>query len=270
MTKIWLVSWITIKEGIRNRALHGILFLALCSFCIYVTILPLFAFDTGKVAVDLGFASMTISGLAIVIFLGIGMLTKDIHQRTVCMILCRPISRVQYVIGKYIGLSLIILIAVLITSLLAIMSTWAGIIFISEIRPPRNFSWIVLCTGIILNYLSLLIIMAIAFLFTVLTTNAYLSMLFTFCVYLIGNSLETIIKVLAAGEFFQAGKLYLMILKIFAWLFPNLSAFDIKVSIAYGFSLSFFNIFWTVVYGLFYIFIIIYITKIIFSYKEIK
>lgn len=270
MDKIWLVSLITLKEGIRNRALQGIFFIALLLCGVYLTIIPLFAFDTGKVLVDLGFASMTLAGLAVVIFLGISLLTTDIHQRTVCMVLCRPVSRPQYVIGKYLGLAFTTLISILIIACLAVLSGWLGATYIPEMSPPRNFSWGILAAGIFLNYLSLLIIMAAAFLFTVITTNAYLSMLLTFCVYLIGHSLETVVRVIISGGSIQVGNTHLQVLKLLTWVFPNLRAFDIKTSIGYGLPLSIPYTCWTAVYGIFYIGILMFLTIKLFNLQEIK
>jgi len=270
MDRVWLISLVTLKEGIRNRALQGILIIALFSCVAYLTIIPMFAFDTGKVAVDLGFASMTLAGLAIVIFLGIGLLTQDIHQRSVCMILSRPVSRTQYVLGKFLGLSGIVLVAVLIIALIGVLSGWAGITFISDMTLPRNFSWHILGVGVLFNFLSLMIVMSIAFLFTVLTTNAYLSMLFTFGVYIIGQSLETIVKVVTAGDFARVGALYAWMLNVLTWIVPNLRAFDLKVHISYGLPLSVPYTLWTAAYGIFYSAIIIFLTAIVFRYQEIK
>jgi ABC-type transport system involved in multi-copper enzyme maturation permease subunit len=270
MDRVWLISLVTLKEGIRNRALQGILIIALFSCIAYLTIIPMFAFDTGKVAVDLGFASMTLAGLAIVIFLGIGLLTQDIHQRSVCMILSRPVSRTQYVLGKFLGLSGIVLVGVLIIALIGILSGWAGIKYIPDMTLPRNFTWHILGIGILFNFLSLLIIMALAFLFTVLTTNAYLSMLFTFGVYIIGQSLETIVKVITVGDFVRVGTLYAQILKALTWILPNLRAFDLKLHISYGLPLSLPYTLWTAAYGLFYIGMVIFLTSMVFRYQEIK
>ena len=270
MDKIWLIAMITLKEGIRNRALQGILFIALFSCGVFLVVIPLFAFDTGKVAIDLGFASMTLAGLAVVFFMGIGLLTRDIHHRTVCMVLSRPVSRIHYVVGKFLGLALIILISVIIIASLAVSTSLLGVRYIPEMTAPRNFSWGILAAGILFNYMALLIIMAVAFLFTVITTNSYLSMLFTFCVYIIGQSLETIVKVITAGEFVQVGKSYIHILETLTWVLPNLRAFDLKVSLAYGLPVSLVNTSWTALYGLFYISIIILATSILFRYQEIK
>ena len=103
MRKIWPIALITFKEGIRNRALQGILLIAVLLCFAYLAVLPMFAFETGKVMLDLGAASVNLSGLVIVLFLSISMLTRDIHQRSVCIILSRPISRPSYVMGKFLG-----------------------------------------------------------------------------------------------------------------------------------------------------------------------
>jgi ABC-type transport system involved in multi-copper enzyme maturation permease subunit len=270
LKSIGLIAGITIKEGLRNRALHGILAIALLLCFVYLTIIPMFAFDTGKVAVDLGFASMTLAGLAIVVFLGIALVARDIHQRTVCMILARPVSRTDYVVGKFFGLSVTVLMAVLGIALLSVVTTALGIHFILEMTAPRNFSWMVLAVGILYQYLSLIMLMAVAFFFACLTTSEYLSMLFTVCVYVIGNSLETIIEVVQTGQFASVGATYLSVLKVLAWVLPNFSAFNLKVYIAYGIPLPLSNILWTAGYGLLYILLLAVVTLWIFKRKEIS
>jgi ABC-type transport system involved in multi-copper enzyme maturation permease subunit len=266
---IGLVAGITIKEGLRSRAMQGILVIALMLCLVYITIIPMFAFDTGKVAVDLGFAFVTLAGLAIVIFLGIALVTGDIHQRTVCMILSRPVSRADYVIGKYCGLAITVLLAVLMITLLTVFSSWLGIRLIEEMTLPRNFSWGILGVGILFQYLSLLMLMAVAFFFACLTTSEYLSMLFTICVYIIGNSLETIIEVIQAGQFVRLGPGYLGMLKVVAWIFPNFSAFDLKVYLAYGLPMPWNQVWWTAGYGIVYICLLAMATLWVFQRREI-
>jgi len=257
------------REGLRNRAMQGILAIALLLCLVYVMIIPMFAFDTGKVVVDLGSAFVTVAGLAIVIFLGIALLTKDIHQRTVCMILSRPISRADYVVGKFCGLAVTVLLAVVMIVALTVITSWIGIQLVPEMKAPRNFSWGVLGVSVFFQYLSFLMLMAVAFFFACLTTSEYLSMLFTVCVYVIGNSLETIIAVIKEGQFVQLGPSYLAFLKIVAWVFPNLSAFDLKIYLAYGLPLPWKQVGWTAAYGACYVAILAVATLWIFKRKEI-
>ena len=139
MNKTGLVALITLKEGIRNRALQGILLIALFVSAAFLVVVPLFAFETGKVAVDLGFAAISLAGLGILFFLAIALLTEDIHRRTICMILSRPISRSQYVLGKFFGLSIAIFLAMLVIALLALFFGWLGIRFIPSMSSSPSF-----------------------------------------------------------------------------------------------------------------------------------
>lgn len=264
-----LVAGITIKEGLRNRAMQGIIAIALLLCLVYITIIPMFAFDTGKVVIDLGFAFVTLAGLAIVVFLGIALLTGDIHQRTVCMILSRPVSRADYVVGKYCGLAVTVLLAVLLIAALTVLTSWIGIQLVLEMKAPRNFSWVVLGVGVLFQYLSLLLLMAVAFFFACLTTSEYLSMLFTIGAYVIGNSIETIIEVIQGGQFVKLGPAYLGMLKVISWVFPNFSAFDLKVYLSYGLPLPWNQVLWTAVYGVTYILILAAATLWIFQRREI-
>ncbi len=270
LNKVWPIAAITLREGIRNRALQGILFVAALLCAINLIIIPLFAFDTGKVAVDLSFASITLAGLAIVIFLGIALVAKDIHQRSVCMVLSRPIPRSAYILGKFCGVGITVLIAVLIIGAMGLITASVGIHYFIEMDAPRNFSWGVMLLTLLYQYISLLVLMSFAFFFTVLTSNEYLSMLFTFCIYLIGNSLETIVKVLQAGEYFEAGNGYINVMKFLTWVFPNLSAFNLKVYLGYGLHLPWADLIWTGIYGVIYIILLLTLTAMIFSRKELR
>jgi ABC-type transport system involved in multi-copper enzyme maturation permease subunit len=219
---------------------------------------------------DLSSASITLAGLAIVIFLGIAMVARDIHQRSVCMILSRPVSRPAYILGKYCGLGVTVLLAVLIIGILGVATAGLGIHFMITMDTPRNFSWGVMLLTLLYQYIALLVLMAFAFFYTVLTSNEYLSMLFTLCTYIIGNSLETIVKVLQSGEFFNAGTGYISVMKFLTWVFPNLSAFDLKIYLGYGIGLPWSNIIWTGVYGVFYIALLLFLTVVIFEKKELR
>jgi Cu-processing system permease protein len=270
LSKIWPIAAITLREGIRNRSLQGILFVAALLCAVYLTVIPLFAFDTGKVAVDLSFASITLAGLAIVIFLGIALVAKDIHRRSVCMVLSRPIARTDYILGKFCGVGLTVLIANLVIGAMGLATAALGIKFILEIEAPANFSWGVMLLTLLYQYIGLLVLMAFAIFYTVLTSNEYLSMLFTFCTYIIGNSLETIVGVLQSGEYFHAGTGYLGVMKFLTWVFPNLSAFDLKIYLGYGIDLSWSNVIWTGLYGVFYIAVLLFLTVVVFNKKELR
>ena len=270
MDRVWAIAAITFKEGIRNRALQGILCIAVLLCLGYLAVIPMFAFETGKVMVDLGAASVSVAGLVIVVFLAISMITRDIHQRSVCLILSRPVSRASYILVKFAGLATMVFIAVLSIACVALLSSVIGLQYVMEMQTLRNFSLGQLTVAVLFNYLALIILLSVAFLFTVATSSEYLSMLLTMMVYLIGHSLETIIKVASAGGDLKLSATYLNALKVFAWIFPNLSAFDLKVYVAYGLQLSSVQLAWTAAYGLCYTTLMVLATIAIFNRREIK
>ncbi|MEA2040076.1 MAG: ABC transporter permease, partial [Thermodesulfobacteriota bacterium] len=141
MKVIWLLTRITFKEGIRSNVLYGIALLSGLVFICNIFINRLFAFELGKVAVDVGFSILSLTGLSIIFFLGIGLLSKDIHQRNVCMVICHPIARWKYVAGKFSGLALFLVVAIGMLGLFAFLSLWFGSLAIGEVHVPRNFSW---------------------------------------------------------------------------------------------------------------------------------
>ena len=108
MKQIWLLSKITFKEGVRNRILLGILLVAVLFSAFNIVFTQMFAHDLSKVSVDLGLSTVSLSGLAVIFFMGINLLSRDFEKRTIYMILSRPIARWQYVLGKFFGLTFMV------------------------------------------------------------------------------------------------------------------------------------------------------------------
>lgn len=269
MNIVWLLSKTTFKQGIRSKVLFGILFLSLVLFISNLFITQLFSLEIGKVAIDVGFSALSLAGLSIVFFLGIGLLSRDIHNKGICMVISHPISRWQYVAGKFTGLAFFIIVAVAVLGCFSALSLWLGTFSIGGFQALRNFSWLMLFAAVFSHLLTLLIILAVGFLFTVLTTSGYLTMLLTFIVYIIGNSLDTIIKVLVKGDFVKADFLFIKSLKFLSWIFPNLSAFDLKVHLAYGLPYALSNLLWLSVYGITYILLLLLLTTALLQKKDL-
>jgi len=267
---IWLLAAITFKEGIRSNVLYGIALLSGLLFIANLFISQLFAFELGKVAIDVGFSILSLAGLSIIFFQGIAILSKDIHQRRICMVICHPIARWKYVLGKFSGLALFLVAAIGILGLFTALSLWVGSQTMEGLSVPRNFSWGMLFLAVSFNLLSLLVVMSIGFFFTVVTTSLYLSMLLTFFAYLIGNTLDTIVKVLIKGEFVTTGDIFIRFMKLLTWIFPNLSVFDLKSSIGYGLPQGAPYLAWITGYGLAYTCLVLIATMIILHYKDIK
>ena len=269
MHHIWLIMKITFKDGMRSRVLFGITLLAVLLFASNVLITNLFSLEASKVMIDMGFAALSLAGLSVIFFLGIGMLSRDIHDKTVYMVVGRPVTRGQFVMGKFGGMALLLLVVMVILGVLALISFGIGCSLLQGSGMPRNFSWLTLLATLCFHFLSLLVVLSVAFFFTIISSSIYLAMLFSFCVYFIGNSIETIVKVLVRGEFVQASASYVGLMKAISWLFPNLSAFDLKANLAYGLPQDPLYLLWTGLYGCAYTCFMILFTLLVFKKKDI-
>jgi ABC-type transport system involved in multi-copper enzyme maturation permease subunit len=123
-----------------------------------------------KIIKDLGLACMSIFGALIAIFLGIGLVSKEIEKRTVYTIISKPIDRYQFILGKYLGLVLTLLANVGVMALGLI-----GLAYLGEgISSPR------LLLAVLFVFLELMLVTALALLFSTFSSPT-LSAIFTLC-----------------------------------------------------------------------------------------
>ena len=76
-----------------------------------------------KIIKDLGLAAISLFGLFIAVFIGIGLVSKEVERRSIYSLLAKPIHRYQLVLGKYAGLvlTLVVNLAVMAVALYAVL-----------------------------------------------------------------------------------------------------------------------------------------------------
>ena len=267
MKQIWLLSKITFKEGVRNRILLGILLVAVLFSAFNIVFTQMFAHDLSKVSVDLGLSTVSLSGLAVIFFMGINLLSRDFEKRTIYMILSRPIARWQYVLGKFFGLTFMVGTSVAILGFFSAAGVKATMLIAPPYVPP-NYSWLIFILSIFFSYLSLIILTAIAQLFTCLTTSSYIALLITACTYFIGQNVEIVRNMFDDGK--GVNEIYAGLISVVTWVFPNLQAFDLKTAAGYGLPLETGALIWTTVYGLSYVVIVLALTILVFQRRELS
>jgi ABC-type transport system involved in multi-copper enzyme maturation permease subunit len=266
MGQIWLLARITFKEGVRNRILIGILFFAILLSLLNLVFAQMFTYDLSKVSLDLGLSMVSISGLAVIFFMGINLLSRDFEKRTIYMVISRPIARWQYVVGKFLGLVLMVGVSVIIIGAFAASSVKLTMLWAPDYIPP-GYSWNIFGLSLIFSFLSLLIVTALAQLFTSVTTSSYIALLLTACSYFIGQNVEMVRKMFASQE--DLSSPLKMLINIITWIFPNLSAFDLKTAAGYGLPLDPTSMMWVAVYGISYVYIVLIMTIFIFQRREV-
>ena len=268
MSKILLVAGITFRDCIRNKALYGIFALGLMLFAANIIITGMFSWDLGKVAVDVGLSTVLVSGLIIIFFVGIMAVSNDLDKKTVYLVLSRPLSRVHFILGKYAGLAGVILASSCILGACAALSFKLST-FRSPGFIPVNFSWHIFFLGLAFLTLSLLLLLAVALLWAVVTTHPFTAVLLSLMSYFIGQNIENVRTIIHARKIFDQNTVLIRVTDIASWLLPNLAAFDLKTTAAYGLPVNTVSLVWVCLYGISYIGLCLIISIIVFQRREL-
>lgn len=246
------------REAVRDRVLYNLVLFVLLLTGAAIFIGELSGGQERKIIVDLGLSAMLLFGVFIAIFVGVGLVYKEIERRTIYAIFAKPVSRGEFIVGKYLGLCLTLLVNVVVMG----MGVSCALIYVSRGWDPLALS---IWPAILLIYVELMIITGIALLFSSFSSPA-LSALLTFFVFIIGHfsadlkSLATSMGSVGARWLF--GGLY--------YLLPNLSNLSFITPAAYGEVPAVGHIVIAVLYSLFYIAVILSVATLIFSRRNFK
>jgi ABC-type transport system involved in multi-copper enzyme maturation permease subunit len=268
MSPLWPIALITVKEGTRNRAFYGISLIALLLLGAAFFISGMIMRDVGKVAVDMALSTVSFAGLLLVLFVGIDLMAKDLDKRTIYMVLARPISRQQYIVGKFFGIAILIITTVFILSLFGAIS-----IFLVKWANPDyfpRFSWGLVLLANVFIAMSLILLSSLSFLFASFASTSFITLILTIISYIIGQSMSVVKAIVenpqAAG--ITVSPVTLKLVQAAYYIFPNLALFDIKTQAAHGLPIPVSYIFWTLFYGIVYICLITVFAALIFRKRE--
>jgi ABC-type transport system involved in multi-copper enzyme maturation permease subunit len=266
MVTLWAIALITFKEGFRSRVLLGIVIMALFIFLGAVLFTGLFMQDIVKVAIDFCLSGVSFAGLLLTLFLGTNLIAKDLERKTIQAILSRAISRSQYVVGKFLGLSLLIGAAMILLGVLAAVF----VLWIAAMNPQYGtVNWALFSLSVFSTTGMLILLVAASLFFASLTSGSYIAVMLTILFYIIGISSENIRNLIQAeAEFLKVSPVISRVVDITYYIFPNLAAFDFKTQAAHGLPVSAEVIGWLGLYAAFYIFALIVMTTLVFRWRE--
>lgn len=268
MNILWPLAFITFKEGIRNRAMYGISFFALALFGLNIVIANMAPRDVGKVAVDVALSTVSLAGLLLVLFVGINLIAKDLDKRTIYMVLARPLSREQYIIGKFLGMCLLILATVAFLGVFANLSILLLKLAYAAYFP--RFDWLIVEVALAFIALSLIVLSALSFFFSSFVSSSFVTLVLTMISYIIGQSMSDVKALIeaprAAG--FEISPVTATVVNVAYYVLPNLSFFDIKVHAAHGIEIGWPYILSVSLYGAVYTAIAVGCAAFFFRKKE--
>jgi ABC-type transport system involved in multi-copper enzyme maturation permease subunit len=254
LKKINIIAYYTFREIVKSKILLNVLFLGIALLTVTFVAFNFTYGDPARVALDFGLGTLTLSSVGIAIFIGVGLLSKEIDSRTVYMIISRPVKRFQFILGKIIGLGLVLILNISLLSLLTLTCYFAI---------GGEFYPIILWSILFIMLESILVLLVVSFLS--LVTSPTLSVLFTIILYISGHSISSA----KLTTFASNSKIFSSVLELYQFVLPAFYKLNIKEFVIYKQSLPIEFIIKTAAYGFIYSIFLIFLSIIIFEKKNL-
>jgi ABC-type transport system involved in multi-copper enzyme maturation permease subunit len=262
------IAWSVFRESVRDRVLYALGAFALLLIGASYLIGELTAGQDIKIIKDLGLAAISIFGVMMAVFIGVGLVWKEVEQRSLYSLLSKPVRRHELVLGKYVGLAVTlgVNVAVMTVAYYTVLAYMA-----STFTPEARSAWPAPATdpallkAILLIFMELLLVTAIAVLFSTYS-GPFLSVVFTLGLWTIGTFNAELRNFDAVTESPIARGLT----RALYYGLPGFSAFDVKLQVVHGLPVPWPYVGATVAYGLAYIGLLLVAAMAIFSRRDFK
>jgi ABC-type transport system involved in multi-copper enzyme maturation permease subunit len=246
------------REAVRDRVLYNLVLFVLLLTAASIFIGELSGGQERKVIVDLGLSAMLLFGMFIAIFVGVGLVYKEIERRTIYAVFSKPVGRGEFLVGKYLGLCLTLLVNVLVMG----VGVSLALVYVSRGWDPLIPS---IWPAVLLIYIELMLLTAIALLFSSFSSPA-LSALLTFLIFVAGH-FSADLKILAVALGNTGARWFFTALY---YLLPNLANYSFITPAAHGRTPAAGFVFATALYALVYITVVLAAATLIFSRRNFK
>jgi Cu-processing system permease protein len=252
--RVWTIGANVFREVFRERVLY---IAGLFGIALIISVLLLNEVSggaEGKISLDVGMAGISLLGLTVAAFVGAGLVNKEIEKRTALVLIAKPMSRSEFIIGKHAGLTVVLAVLLgLMTAILFGVMSWRGI----------PYSWSSLSVAVVYLLLQLSLMTAVALLFGSFTSSLVATVL-TFAVYVMGNFTQNLVTL---GQSIKTESVKSIVKGIYL-IFPDLSRMDFKNTAVYGILPDTGTLAVNAAYGVIYIVLLLSIATLIFSSRE--
>lgn len=254
--RITSVSFYTFLEMVRSKVLYILLFFALFIFALGIGITQMTIGNVQDIISDIGLGTIEIFSTVLSIFLGISLVHKELSLKTLHPLLARPLSRPEYILGKFFGMVFLIVVETVVMCIIfAILLTVFG-------GFSRFFGYL---PAVYTIFLQTCTVISVAVLCSTLTEPAVAAML-TISFYLIGATSYNLVYAITK----RSSELVVNIVTTLRYILPDFSHFNIKDNLVYGRGLDGLSLGFASVYALLIIVIVLSLAIMFFNSKEIS
>jgi ABC-type transport system involved in multi-copper enzyme maturation permease subunit len=250
---IRIIAINTFREIIRDRILYGIIVFALLLVSLSIALGALSFAEQARISANFGFTGIQLSAAIVSIFVGSTLVAREIEKQTILTLLARPISRSQFLLGKFLGLIMVILVVM---SGLAVVL--AGVVASLDLAIRAPF--FVALYGV---FLESILLIAITLFFGVVS-RPIMSVIFTSAVFLIGHwvgSLDGLVKK-------NATETFRTVVKILNWCLPDFERFNWRAAPIYDSAIAVNEIVFASIYAYGWVIFLMTLTIVLFRRRD--
>src|SRR5438477_1335002 len=239
MNRITCIASNTFREAVRDRVLYNLIAFALLLSGAAILVGQISIDIERLVVINLGLTAVSLFGIVIAIFIGIGLVSKEIEKRTLYTVLSRPVRRWEFIVGKFFGLAG----TLVVNTFFMAIGVFAALLYVAHKFSSSDAFILVALYFIILEFL---ILCSLALLFSSFS-SPLLSAVFTFSLFVIGSFADD----LRGFAKLTHGLTHSMATGA-AYLVPNFSALNVISQVAHGDPVSRQLVFYNTAYALVY------------------
>jgi ABC-type transport system involved in multi-copper enzyme maturation permease subunit len=258
MSRVGVVARNTFREAVRDRVLYNLVFFALLMMASAILVGQVSIGIEDTVIVTLGLSAISVIGLLMAVFIGVGLVSKEMDKRTLYALLAKPVRRWEFLLGKFGGL--VLTLAVNTAAMAA--GLFAALLYVKH---PLERADAMVLVAVYFILLKLALVVALALLFSCYTTPL-LAILFTAGLYVAGLFVNEM-------RGFQSDTMAPAVQTFLRWLsylLPNFENFDVMGAAAHGRAIPVTLILQNTAYAVLYCAIVLVAASAVFSRRNLK
>ena len=287
MGKVYQIAKNTFRESLRDKILYVIAFFAAVMMIASLALGWISIGDQLQVVQDFSLAILSFFGALMAVFVGTGLIYKEIDKRTIYTILSKPVKRWQFLLGKYLGLMAVLALAML-GMLLASLLFVVYAAYTAQNNPiadwTQRVNWGMYSIAVGMLFFELMVVVALAIFFSSIA-SPILSAVFTFSAYLVGQVSYTINYMFTTfepatekvaqetGEHLTdfVSSIYFLIKpmsQIIYYVLPDLQHFQLRNQVVLGPAPTVYQVLVAMLYGIGYSAAVILLAMFVFDRKK--
>ena len=256
---------LTLKWAFRDRIFYAVIGVGL--FILFLV--PIFSSfsmrQVQELSITLALSFNAFFLLVMAILLGSVSFWREIDRRYAHSVLSLPVSRLVFILGKFFGISIFLLICTLI---LGLISSFLILLATSTYPSDIHINWKNILVAMLSDYIKCLLVVSFAIFFSTVSTSFYLPFFSTIAIYFSGSATQQVYDYVSGKYGEDLSGFSIIVSKLLYYLLPNLSVLDYKLYAIYSLDIDFNRIFIAFLYSLIYISIVVVFSISTFSRRQ--